>query len=87
MVIVSPVDFRKNDNIDCGPEAKVIKYREKKVLIFLDLGQTKQSQKSLFIFSKINKYLNKRGQITLKKKGFLHLGQLHIDYFWTHKNL
>lgn len=40
MVIVSSVDFRQNDNIDCDPEARVIKYHEKNILIFLDLGQT-----------------------------------------------
>lgn len=40
MVIVSCVDFRQNDNIDCGPEGRVIKYPEKNILFLLDLGQT-----------------------------------------------
>lgn len=51
-MIVSSVNFRQNGNIDCGPEARLIKYHEKNVLIYLDVGQTVLSQRTLFIFYK-----------------------------------
>lgn len=50
MVTVSSVDFRQNDNIDWGPEARVTKYNGKNIYIFLDLGQKVQSQSRILIF-------------------------------------